>query len=160
MKNFIKMLLIAATTMICAAEIHAQAPIVTKSNKAVVMRNNSGTVVTVDTLADDDNGSFSTWSRYNWNLTFKLNISRHSGTLAGYATLTGADDTVNGPWYPLKGDLTQCNTCADSVVTFTNAATNSFTWKIPKAQFQYYRLNYNTTGTVTATFNLQNFFNY
>lgn len=162
MKNAIILLLIAATTFLSTSTVQAQAPIVTKSNTVIVKRNSSGTVVPIgnDTLTDGDNGSMSTYSRYSWNLTFKLNITRRSGTLAGYATLNGTDDTTNGPWYPIKGTRTECNTCVDSLATFTNAATNSFTWKIPHAQFLYYRVNYWTTGTVTATFNLLNYFNY
>jgi hypothetical protein len=149
MKNII-ILLLAAITIGSSVDVHAQGPTKYKKYTAAVKRDNTGTVVSTDTLTDGDNGTIGHPVTYAYDLTFNFKATRLSGTLAGYATLIGTSDSTNGPWYPIKGNRTQCNTCVDSLATFTDAATNTFTWMVPRSPFLYYKVLYYTTGTVTA----------
>lgn len=156
MRTFIKSLLVAAIAIVGTTyESVAQVPTRVKTSNTFTLRtggfNVNGTVKSRDTLSNADSNTLGTAVNYAYDLSFNYTINRLSGTLAGNARLYGTSDSANGPWYLVRGTTTQCVGCTDSVATFTNAATNSFTWKVTKSPFKYYRMQSITSGTVTAT---------
>ena len=142
----------AVSTII--GDANAQAPTQNKRFTAVTRYNNAGTPVSRDTITNAETGSIGHRVTYAYDLSFNYTITRLSGTLAGSSVLKGTNDTTLGPWHTVKGDTTQCSTCVVSTATLTNAATNTFTWRVKSSPFVYYRIQTTTTGTVTATHDL------
>lgn len=159
MRKVIFMLLVIAASTFGNTEVSAQAPTKVKTYTKAIRRTgihgaSDGVVKAADTLANADAGNIGHPVTYAYDLAFRYKVKKLSGTLAGYATLWGTNDTVGGPWYPIKATRTTCPTCVDSMATFSNADSLQFTWIVPKSPFSHYAIDATTTGTVTATHTL------
>lgn len=143
-----------AATTICS-DAAAQAPTKNKRLTAVTRRTGSVTTASVpkatDSLVNVDTGTIGHVVNYAYDLSFNYTVTRLSGTLAGSVTLYGTNDSVNGPWRLVKADTAQCPACTVTTGTYSNAATNTFTFRVPRSPFTYYRLQGVTSGTVIAT---------
>ncbi len=155
MKKVLLLLMLVAT--ICV-DSYAQAPTANKRFTDVTRRTGSVNTASVpkatDSLVNVDTGTIGHRVSYAYDLSFNYTVTRLSGTLAGSVTLHGTNDSVNGPWLHVKADTSQCKTCTVTTGTFTNAATNKFTFRVPRSPFTYYRLEAITSGTVIATHSL------
>ena len=79
--------------------------------------------------------------------TIQVVATKVGGTVAGVITLQGSVDGVNFEPARLVDATTALYT-----VTATNVATQTFIWRLTLNSYNYYRLSWVGTGTMTATF--------
>lgn len=149
MKKFLSVLLVAVSTF-GASKVEAQAPTQVKTFTAVTIRNAGDSIRVADTLKNTDANTIGHRVSYNYATLFRVKYTRVSGYMRVTSKLKGAYDSVNGPWYTLRGDKTICASCVDSTFTTTDAATNYATWYMPRSPFTYLKL-FNTSDTTQNT---------
>lgn len=145
MKKIILLLLIA----IAAINTGAYAQPVQIRSQVMLVRNAAGTIKAADTLTNTDTNTIGYRVGYPYDISIQATYTKLTGYGRGTSKLQGTMDSVNGPWYTVRGDQTRCPACIDSMYTWGNASSTA-RWEIPKCRFNYLRL-YNRTDT-TETF--------
>jgi len=142
MKKFYNILLSIALVALAVVGVQAQ---------SVTFYQPLGSNLTIDTVANTGTTYVSTTSRlkndgHYTNTVIQVNVTKISGTVGGTISLQGSVDGTN--WKALNTAETQT---ALATVTATDA-TNSYHWRLNGSPFQFYRVSWTGTGTMSASF--------
>ncbi len=150
MKKLLFFLAIAATGLLTApAQTHAQ-PIAVRSIH-MLSTDGAGTVLTPTITTNTSTYQLGFRCRYKYDLTFDLTNTVLSGTLTGgIAVLFGTNDSVNGPWLPVRGDQINCPNCIKDTLHFSGTGTTTGTWHVSDPVFNYHEFKTYYGGTQTS----------
>ena len=91
----------------------------------------------------------------NWynSLTLQANLVKISGTQAGTLTIQGSLDGINYVTVPTAyiKSATYTPGVYSGAATATNVASQSFVWTIFQSPFEYYRISWAGSGTMSST---------
>jgi hypothetical protein len=113
------------------------------------LENLRAATLTVDTVTNGGTSfltSKKTWG--NGNVTITVNVTKISGTVGGTITLQGSDTGETANFKALNTLETQTGL---ATVTATDA-TNAYSWRLNGNPYQYYRVSWTGTGTMSASF--------
>lgn len=124
-----------------------------QSSASMQIRNAAGTVKTLDTLVNTDTGFLYVTLNGTYDMQYKMNITKITGTVAGSAILFGSNDLST--WFALESVITGTGITAgqfqEDTVTVANA-TASYWLNLPHSLFKYYRIRIISSGTSTYSY--------